>query len=89
MKAIVIRRYGAPDALQLEDAETPRPGPGQVLVRVHAASINSWDWDNLCGTQLVNRLMNGLRRPKYAIPGADIAGTVEAVGQDVIRFRPG
>jgi NADPH:quinone reductase-like Zn-dependent oxidoreductase len=89
MKAIVIRRYGAPDALQLEDAETPRPGPGQVLVRVHAASINSWDWDNLCGTQLVNRLLHGLRRPKYPIPGADIAGTVEAVGEDVTRFRPG
>jgi NADPH:quinone reductase-like Zn-dependent oxidoreductase len=44
MKAIVIRRYGAPDALSLEDTEQPRPGPGQVLVGVHAASINSWDW---------------------------------------------
>jgi NADPH:quinone reductase-like Zn-dependent oxidoreductase len=89
MKAIVIRRYGAPDALSLEDAEQPRPGAGQVLVRVHAASINSWDWDNLCGTHLVNRLFHGLRRPKYPIPGADIAGRVEAVGDGVTRFRPG
>jgi len=89
MKAIVVRRYGAPDALRLEDAEQPRPGPGQVLVRVCAASINSWDWDNLRGSPFVNRMMNGLRRPKYLIPGADIAGRVEAVGEEVTRFRPG
>ena len=89
MKAIVVRRYGAPDALRLEDAEQPRPGPGQVLVRVRAASINSWDWDNLRGSPFVNRMMNGLRRPKYLIPGADIAGRVEAVGEEVTRFRPG
>jgi NADPH:quinone reductase-like Zn-dependent oxidoreductase len=67
------------------------PRDGEVLVRVHASSINSWDWEFLNGTPFLNRLMFGLLRPKPGkqILGADIAGTVEAVGESATRFAPG
>ena len=69
----------------------PVPKDDELLVRVHASSINSWDWEFLNGTPFVNRLMFGLLRPKTGkrILGADIAGTVEAVGRLVTRFQPG
>ncbi|WP_437895649.1 NAD(P)-dependent alcohol dehydrogenase [Sorangium sp. So ce124] len=88
MKAIVYDRYGSPDVLRL--AEIPRPdvGDDDVLVRVHAASVNSWDWDLVTGTPVLFRFW-GLLRPKHKVPGADIAGRVEAVGKNVTRFRPG
>jgi NADPH:quinone reductase-like Zn-dependent oxidoreductase len=75
----------------LRDAAKPVPKDGEVLVRVHAASINDWDWGALQGTDFVNRLMFGLLRPKKGkqILGSDIAGRVEAAGRDVVRFRPG
>ena len=89
MRATVCRRYGAPDVLAIEDVDTPVPADGEVLVRVLAASLNSWDWDNLCGKPYVFRLFSGLSKPRVAIPGADIAGRVEAVGKGVTQFRPG
>lgn len=89
MKAVVYEKYGSPDVLQLREVETPTPGDGEVLIRVHACSINDWDWGLLRGTPFVNRLLYGLFRPKRTILGSDIAGTVEAVGRDVKRFRPG
>jgi NADPH:quinone reductase-like Zn-dependent oxidoreductase len=88
MKAIVYHEYGTPDVLALEDVDQPTPGDDEVLVRVRAASVNSWDWDLLTGTPLYSRL-EGLRKPKYEILGADIAGRVEAVGTNVERLRPG
>lgn len=88
MKAIVYQKYGSPDVLQLEDVDTPAIDDGDVLVRVRAASVNSWDWDLLRGTPFLNRL-GALRTPKHKILGADIAGQVEAVGRDVSRFQPG
>ena len=91
MKAIVFTQYGSPDALELKEVPTPVPQAHEVLVRVHASSVNSWDWEFLQGTPFVNRLMFGLLKPKPGKQslGADIAGTVEAVGGQVTRFQPG
>lgn len=90
MKAIVFTRYGPPDVLQLREVGKPVPGDDDVLVQVHAASVNSWDWDLLRGTPFVNRLMAGLSKPKrIKILGCDIAGCVEAVGKNVTRLQPG
>ena len=90
MKAIVYHNYGSPDVLRLEDVPKPVPGDDEVLVKVHAVSINSWDWDMLTGKPLEYRLFNGLFKPKSAmIHGCDIAGKVEAVGEKVSRFLVG
>lgn len=89
MKAIVYEKYGSPDDLYLREVEKPVPKDGEVLVKVHAASINSWDWDNLRGTPFLSRVVSGLLKPKYPILGADIAGQVEAAGANVNRLHPG
>jgi NADPH:quinone reductase-like Zn-dependent oxidoreductase len=91
MKAIVFTRYGPPDVLELRDVAKPVPKDGEVLVRVHAASINDWDYGAMQGTDFVNRVLFGLLKPREGkqILGSDIAGTVEAVGRDVRRFQPG
>jgi NADPH:quinone reductase-like Zn-dependent oxidoreductase len=89
MKAIVMERYGTPDILELREVARPAPKADEVLVRVHAASVNDWDWGLLQGTPLVNRMISGFFRPKVQIIGGDIAGRVEAVGGDVKAFEPG
>ncbi len=91
MKAIVFTRYGPPDGLELMEVPKPTPKDDELLIRVHASSINSWDWEFLNGIPFINRLMFGLLKPKSGkqILGADIAGTVEAVGRHVKRFQPG
>src|SRR2546426_12827433 len=89
MKAVVMERYGTPEVLELRDVATPTPKADEVLVRVHAASINDWDWGLLRGTPFVIRIFNGLFAPKVQIIGCDIAGRVEAVGKDVKAFQPG
>ena len=89
MKAIVFRRYGSPDVLESAEVEKPIPGDDQVLVRVHAVSLNDWDVGALSGMDVVNRLIFGLIRPKKQILGSDVAGRVEAVGRHVQRFKPG
>ena len=83
MKSIVFTRYGSPEALELMDVPRPEPRANELLVRIHASSINSWDWEYLNGTPFINRLMFGLFKPKRGKQrlGADIAGTVEAVGR--------
>ena len=91
MKAIVFTQYGPPDGLELKEVPKPTPNEHELLVRVHASSINSWDWEFLNGSPFINRLMFGLLKPKPGkqVLGADIAGTVEAVGSRVTRFQPG
>ncbi|MDP9177330.1 MAG: NAD(P)-dependent alcohol dehydrogenase [Gemmatimonadota bacterium] len=89
MKAVVFTRYGSPDVLELKEVEKPAPGDDEVLIRVHAVSLNDWDYGALGGTDLVNRLIFGLVRPKKQILGSDIAGRIEAVGSNVQQFRPG
>ncbi len=90
MKAFVIRSYGASDRLVLADVETPVPANNEVLVRVRATSVNPYDWHHMRGEPYIARLMGGLglRRPKFTILGADMAGQVEAVGKDVTGFAP-
>jgi NADPH:quinone reductase-like Zn-dependent oxidoreductase len=88
MKAIVYTKYGPPDVLQLKEVEKPTPKDDEVLIKVHAASVNPWDWDLMRGKPGVVRLW-GLLKPKYQILGADIAGQVEAVGRNVKQFQPG
>jgi NADPH:quinone reductase-like Zn-dependent oxidoreductase len=89
MQAIVQDHYGTQEALQLQDIDKPEIGDGEVLVRVHAASIHIGDWVLIRGLPYFLRLATGPRRPKHRVPGTDIAGTVEAVGKDVTELRPG
>ena len=87
MKAIVCTKYGPPDVLQLQEVEKPTPKEDEVLVRVHAASVNAYDWHLLTADIFLVRLMGGgLLRPKKAIPGVDIAGQIEAAGSNVKQF---
>jgi NADPH:quinone reductase-like Zn-dependent oxidoreductase len=89
MKAIVFTKYGTPDALELKEVDKPVPKDDEVLIKVHAVSINDWDWGLLEGSSFVNRLLSGLLRPKKQILGSDIAGQIEAVGKDVEKFQVG
>jgi NADPH:quinone reductase-like Zn-dependent oxidoreductase len=93
MKAIVQDRYGGPDVLRLRDVDTPRAGAHDLLVRVHASSINARDWHIMRGDPYVVRVMSpsvfGLAAPKMKIRGSDFAGRVEAVGSEVTSFCPG
>ena len=89
MRAILRRRYGGPDVLTLERRDVPTPLDDQVLVRVHAASVNAYDWHMLRGKPYVARLTEGLRRPKAPEMGVDCAGVIEAVGAAVDGLRVG
>ena len=89
MKAIVQVKYGSPDVLRLEDIDKPVAKDDEVLVRVHAAAVNIGDWHLLRGMPYVMRAVFGLRNPRRAVPGLDIAGRVEAVGRNVKQFRAG
>lgn len=89
MRAVVIERYGTADVLELREVPAPNPGAAEVLVRVHAASLNDWDWTLIQGKPFSARLIQGLVRPKVRIPCCDIAGRVEAVGTEVETLRPG
>jgi len=88
MRAVIHQRYGRPDVLELSDVETPSPGEGQALVRVHASSVNPVEWYGVTGPYFA-RVGNGMRRPKDQTVGADLAGIVEAVGPGVTTLQPG
>jgi NADPH:quinone reductase-like Zn-dependent oxidoreductase len=88
MRAITYYNYGSTDHLKPEDVPTPAPAPNEVLIKVFAASVNSWDWDLVRGSPFVIRL-NAPSKPKYKIIGCDVAGRVESIGKNVKRFRPG
>ena len=89
MRAVVHHRYGPPSVLEVSEVEVPRPGRGEVLVRVGAASIHPGDYFVMSGQPYLVRLAFGLRRPRHGIPGMDLAGVVSAVGKDVTALRPG
>jgi NADPH:quinone reductase-like Zn-dependent oxidoreductase len=90
MKAIVQERFGPPEVLQLVDTDPPEVGADDVLVRVHAAALNPYDWHMMRGDPLIARLMGvGLTKPKARVAGIDAAGRVEAVGANVRGLRPG
>ena len=91
MKAIVYTKYGPPDVLQFKEVEKPSPKDGEILVKIHAASVNALDRHALRSRPFLIRIIsgNGLRKPKDPRLGADIAGRVEAVGTNVTQFQPG
>jgi NADPH:quinone reductase-like Zn-dependent oxidoreductase len=89
MQAIVYYHYGSPDVLELQEIPKPAPAEDQVLIRVHAASVNPYDWHFLRGTPRFIRLLIGMRRPKFPRLGADVAEVIEAVGAKVAQFKVG
>jgi NADPH:quinone reductase-like Zn-dependent oxidoreductase len=89
MRAIVQERYGGPEVLALREVATPEPLADQVLVKVHAASVNAGDWHRMRGQPVFTRAIAGLRKPKVPGLGWDVAGRVERVGRNVTAFRPG
>ncbi len=89
MKAIVYTKYGPPDVLKIEEVEKPTPQDKQVLIKVHASSINVVDWRGMTFPILDRLIGGGLLKPKNTRVGSDVAGRVEAVGENVTQFRPG
>ncbi len=90
MRAMVYTDYGLPrDVLRMTEVERPVPDENGVLIRVHAASVNALDWRLITGTPFLARISDGIRRPSRHVPGADISGTIEAVGGNVVGFSPG
>jgi hypothetical protein len=89
MKAIFYHEYGSSDVLELKDIDRPVIKDNEVLVGVHAASVNRLDWHLMRGSPYIARLQAGLRKPKDTVLGADVAGQVEAVGKHVTKFQPG
>lgn len=89
MKAIVQDRYGGPETLALGSVAKPEAGAGEVLIRVHAAAVNAYDWHLMRGDPYVARLSFGVRAPRPRVRGRDFAGRVTDVGPGVTRFRPG
>lgn len=90
MKAIVQKEYGSPDVLKFGEIERPEAGNGEVLMRVRAAGLDRGVWHLMTGLPYLVRLFGyGLRAPKNPVPGMDVSGIVEAVGEDVTHFRPG
>src|SRR5438270_13368538 len=89
MKAILLTKYGSPDVLQFKEVEKPVPNDGEILVKIQATSTNPLDWHLMRGAPFLARLAGGLRKPKDPRLGADFAGRVEAVGNNVTQFQPG
>jgi len=87
MKAIVYTEYGSPDVLQLKEVEKPAPKDDEVLVKVHAVSVNAGDLETMRGAWVAR--FEGPLKPRHQIPGTDVAGRVEAVGRNVHQFQPG
>ena len=89
MKAIVYTKYGPPDVLQLKEVDKPTPKEDEVLIKIHAAAVTVGDAIVVKGEPFVTRFVTGLQKPKNTIPGKEMAGRVEAVGENVTQFQPG
>ena len=94
MKAYICRRFGGPDVVELADVPTPTPGPGEILVKIKVTTVTAGDWRVRTlsmprGFGPIARLALGFTAPRQPILGTELAGTVEAVGKDVARFKPG
>ncbi len=89
MLAVVSDRYGSSEMLEVVEMARPAPGPGEILGRVEAASVNTADLDHLHGRPRLIRLWTGIRRPRQRVRGLDMAGVVEEVGSDVTSTKPG
>jgi len=89
MRAVVLKKYGSPSDLTIEERECPEPGADEVLVEVVSAGVNDWDWSLVRGKPFYIRLLCGLRKPKVEIPGIEIAGRVTKIGDGVDAFSVG
>jgi NADPH:quinone reductase-like Zn-dependent oxidoreductase len=90
MKAILYEKYGSPDVIQLKDIEKPAPQDDEILIKIHAASLNAYDWHFLTADIFLIRLMGGgLLKPKNTRLGADVAGRIETIGRNIKQFQPG
>src|SRR5918994_3638749 len=89
MRALVSRRYGGPEVVDVADLPDPAPRAGELLVRVEASDLSAADAALRSGSPFAARLFAGLRRPRIAVLGADFAGTVAAIGPGVTRFAVG
>jgi len=89
MKAILLKEYGLPNGLEIGEVAKPIPNDKEVLLRIHSASINDWDWGLVRGKPFVIRLFFGLKKPKITIPGVDASGKIEALGAEVSSFKVG
>lgn len=89
MQAIVFTRYGSPDVLSLQEVPKPTPKADEVLIKVQTAAINDWEVGLITGKPYIIRTFAGWFKPKYTIPGVDVAGYVEAVGEAVTKFKVG
>src|SRR2546430_854407 len=89
MKAIVTTKYGAPDVLQLKEVANPTPRDNELLIRIHAAVVGPADCAFRKGDPFIIKLLYGLRKPKFATGGVELAGEIEATGKDVKTFKTG
>lgn len=89
MKAILLKKYGPPGDLQVSEVPKPEPGEHEVLVKVHCTAINDYDWSMVRGRPYAYQLLFGLGKPKHPIPGMELSGTVEAVGDKVTQHQVG
>lgn len=89
MKAVVYEKYGSPEVLQVREVDKPAPGENEILIKVHAVSINPFEWHHMRGKPYFARLSVGFFIPKHKILGMDVAGEVETVGRDVKHFKSG
>jgi NADPH:quinone reductase-like Zn-dependent oxidoreductase len=89
MRAVVCDRYGPPEVLRIEEVERPVPGPGEVLIKISATTVNRSDTAYRAGAPPVARLVTGLVRPRHRIGGAELSGVIETAGPAVTEFRPG
>jgi len=89
MKAIVYEKYGQPEVLTFDEIAKPDVKENEILIKVYAASVTPLDWHMLTGTPYIARLMAGLFKPKRQVLGTDVAGQVEAVGENIKQFQPG
>ncbi|MCK4980339.1 MAG: NAD(P)-dependent alcohol dehydrogenase, partial [Candidatus Delongbacteria bacterium] len=89
MKAIIYEKYGTPDVLQFKEVDKPTPKDNEVLIKIHAASVNAYDWHFLTADIFLIRFMGGLLKPKDPRLGADMAGRIESVGKNIKQFKVG
>ena len=89
MKALVFKKYGSPEVLQLREITKPTPEENEVLVRIHATAVNDYDWSMIRGKPYLYRLLFGLLKPKHQIPGMELSGTIEALGTNAKSFKIG
>lgn len=89
MQAAIVSRYGDLADLNIREVPVPEPATGEVRVKIRAIALNDTDYSLITGKPVLVRLFMGLRRPKYPIPGCDIAGEIDAAGSGATRFSPG